>query len=168
MRGDQLIVLIVVPITVIILTFLLQRTTFGLAVRSSADNQNAAALAGIRVRSVSTQVWIIAGVLSAISGLLAPSILGYSAGNITESFGPGLLLPTLTAALVGGMTSFPLAMAGGVAVGVIETVVLANEDKGTGHAGDVHPPAAARARAGAGGVHRRLRVDPDATRPGRP
>ena len=130
-RGDQLIVLTVVPIVVIILTFLLQRTNFGLAVRSAADNQNAASLAGIKVRSVSTQVWIIAGVLSAISGLLAPSILGYSAGNITESFGPGLLLPTLTAALVGGMTSFPLAMVGGIAVGVIETVVLANEDKGT-------------------------------------
>ena len=130
-RGDQLIVLIVVPVVVIFLTFLLQRTNFGLAVRSAADNQSAASLAGIRVKSVSTQVWIIAGVLSAISGLLAPSILGYSAGNITESFGPGLLLPTLTAALVGGMTSFPLAMVGGIAVGVIETVVLANEDKGT-------------------------------------
>ena len=49
-RGDQLIVLTVVPIVVIVLTFLLQRTNFGLAVRSAADNQNAASLAGIKVQ----------------------------------------------------------------------------------------------------------------------
>ena len=101
--------------------------------------------------------------LSAISGAAGRRpILGYSAGNITESFGPGLLLPTLTAALVGGMTSFPLAMVGGVAVGVIETVVLANEDKGTVTLVMFILLLLLVLRPGAGGVDRRLGVDPDA------
>ena len=36
--------------------------SFGLAVRSAADNPSAASLSGIRVKAVSTQVWVLAGV----------------------------------------------------------------------------------------------------------
>ena len=46
LRGDQLVVLIAVPVLVLILGYLLQRTRFGLAVRSAADNPNAASLVG--------------------------------------------------------------------------------------------------------------------------
>src|SRR5262249_54827954 len=58
-RGDQLIVLVAVPLIVAVLAFLLQRTRFGLSVRSAADNPSAAALSGIRVKRVSTQVWVL-------------------------------------------------------------------------------------------------------------
>jgi ABC-type branched-subunit amino acid transport system permease subunit/ABC-type branched-subunit amino acid transport system ATPase component len=125
-RGDQLLVLIVVPVLVAVLGFLLQRTRFGLAVRSAADNPNAASLAGISVRAVSTQVWIVAGVLAAISALLIGPIQNLDAGNVQQALGPNLLLLALTAAMFGRLTSFPMALVGGVIVGVIDQLTLAN------------------------------------------
>jgi hypothetical protein len=70
-RGDQLLVLIAVPLIAAVFAFVMQRTKFGLSVRSAADNPSAASLAGIRVRAVSTQVWIVAGILASVSALLA-------------------------------------------------------------------------------------------------
>ena len=52
LRGEQVTVLIVVPFLVITLGYLLQRTRFGLAVRSAADNPGPAQLAGISIRSL--------------------------------------------------------------------------------------------------------------------
>ncbi len=56
--ASSCVVLIVVPLIVVVLAFLLQRTRFGLAVRSAADNPSAASLSGVRVKAVSTQVWV--------------------------------------------------------------------------------------------------------------
>ena len=125
-RGDQLMVLVTVPIFAAVLAFLLTKTRFGQAVRAAADNPNAASLAGISVRTVSTQVWVIAGVLSAVSAVLIGPIQGANAAEIGTSLGPGLLLRALAAAMVGRMASFPLAMAGGVGIGVVETLLKIN------------------------------------------
>jgi ABC-type branched-subunit amino acid transport system permease subunit/ABC-type branched-subunit amino acid transport system ATPase component len=125
-RGDQLVVLVAVPVLVVVLGYLLQRTRFGLAVRSAADNPNAASLSGISVRAVSTQVWVIAGVLSVVSALLIGPIQNLDAGSVQQALGPNLLLLALTAAMFGRMTSFPLALVGGVVVGVLDQLVLAN------------------------------------------
>ncbi len=132
-RGDQLLVLVAVPLIVVVLAFLLQRTRFGLSVRSAADNPGAASLSGIRVKTVSTQVWILAGVLASVSALLAGPVLNQRASDVAVALGPSLLLFALTAALVGGMTSFPLTMVGGVILGVIDVLVFANftEEPGT-------------------------------------
>jgi ABC-type branched-subunit amino acid transport system ATPase component/ABC-type branched-subunit amino acid transport system permease subunit len=132
-RGEQVLVLISVPILVAVLWYLLNHTKFGLGVRAAADNPNSASLSGIRVRAVSTQVWILAGVLSAIAAVLASPVLNLRSGSIGDNLGPGLLLPTLAAALFGGMVSFPLAMVGGLVMGVIYFVVTANTplDPGT-------------------------------------
>jgi ABC-type branched-subunit amino acid transport system ATPase component/ABC-type branched-subunit amino acid transport system permease subunit len=132
-RGDQLLVLVAVPLIAGALAMLLQRTRFGLSVRSSADNLNAASLSGIRVRAVSTQVWILAGVLASVSALLAGPVLNLRSSDVATALGPDLLLRALAAALVGRMVSFPLAMLGGVLLGVVDTVVLANSptDPGT-------------------------------------
>ncbi len=126
LRGDQLVVLIAVPVLVLMLGYLLQRTRFGLAVRSAADNPSAASLSGISVRSVSTQVWVIAGVLSVVSALLIGPIQNLDAGSVQQALGPNLLLLALTAAMFGRMTSFPLALVGGIVVGVLDQIVLAN------------------------------------------
>jgi len=131
-RGEQLVVLVAVPVLVGILAFLLQRTRFGLAVRSAADNPNGASLSGVRVKAVSTQVWVLAGTLAAVSALIAAPVLNQRTSDIQVALGPDLLLRGLAAALVGGMVSFPLAMVGGVLVGVIEGVVLANSGTSPG------------------------------------
>ena len=126
LRGDQLMVLITVPLISLALAYLLTRTRFGQAVRASADNPNAASLAGISVRAVSTQVWIIAGALSAVSAVLIGPIRGANAAEIGTSLGPSLLLRALAAAMVGRLTSFPLAMLGGIGIGVAEVLLKTN------------------------------------------
>jgi ABC-type branched-subunit amino acid transport system ATPase component/ABC-type branched-subunit amino acid transport system permease subunit len=125
-RGEQLVVLIAVPLIVVGLAFLLQRTRFGLSVRTAADNPSAASLSGVRVKAVSTQVWILAGTLAAFSAVIAAPVLNQRTSDISNALGPDLLLRGLVAALVGGMVSFPLAVLGGVAIGVIEVMVLTN------------------------------------------
>ena len=130
LRGEQVTVLIVVPFIVIVLGYLLQKTRFGLAVRSAADNPGAAQLAGISIRSVSTQVWLIAGVLAGVSTLLIGPIYQLDAGGVGSSLGPELLLFSLTAAMFGQLQSFPRALLGGIVIGIINRLVLANKGKG--------------------------------------
>ena len=125
-RGDQLSVLIVVPIVCLVLAWLLTRTKFGLNVRASADNPSAASLAGISVKKVSTQVWILAGVLSSLSAVLFGPLSSEQASAAGNSLGPTLLLKALAAGMVGRMQSFPLALAGGVGIGVVETIIKLN------------------------------------------
>ncbi|MFO1536562.1 MAG: ABC transporter permease subunit [Actinomycetota bacterium] len=125
-RGEQLVVLIAVPLIVVGLAVLLQRTRFGLSVRTAADNPSAASLSGVRVKAVSTQVWILAGTLAAVSAVIAAPELNQRTSDIANALGPDLLLRGLVAALVGGMVSFPLALLGGIALGVIEVMVLSN------------------------------------------
>lgn len=130
LRGEQLTVLIVVPVLVIILGFLLQRTRFGLAVRSAADNPSAAQLAGVSIRAVSTQVWFIAGLLTAVSTLLIGPIQNLDAAGVGSGLGPELLLFALTAAMFGGLQSFPACLWGGLIIGVINRLVLTNRQEG--------------------------------------
>jgi len=130
LRGEQVTVLIVVPFLVITLGYLLQRTRFGLAVRSAADNPGAAQLAGISIRAVSTQVWFIAGVLAGVSTLLIGPVKQLDAGGVGSSLGPELLLFSLTAAMFGKLQSFPRALLGGIFIGIINRLVLANKGKG--------------------------------------
>jgi ABC-type branched-subunit amino acid transport system ATPase component/ABC-type branched-subunit amino acid transport system permease subunit len=127
-RGDQLSVLIVVPIVCAILAYLLTRTKFGLSVRAAADNSSAASLAGISVKKVSTQVWVLAGVLSSISAILFGPLSSEQASAAGNSIGPSLLLKALAAGMVGRMQSFPLALAGGIGIGVVETIIKLNSD----------------------------------------
>ena len=130
LRGEQITVLIVVPILVIVLGYLLQKTRFGLAVRSAADNPGAAQLAGLSIRAVSTQVWFIAGVLAGISTLLIGPVQQLDAGGVGSSLGPELLLFSLTAAMFGQLQSFPRALGGGILIGIVNRLVLANKGKG--------------------------------------
>lgn len=125
-RGDQLMVLITVPIITILLAILLTRTRFGQAVRASADNPNAASLSGISVKRVSTQVWVLAGAISAVSAVLYGPLTAVKPGAEGDTLGPPLLLRALAAAMVGRLTSFPLAMAGGIAIGIVEVLIKLN------------------------------------------
>ena len=125
-RGDQLSVLIVVPIVCAVLAFLLTRTKFGLSVRAAADNPSAASLAGISVKKVSTQVWVLAGVLSSLSAILFGPLTSEQASPASNSLGTSLLLKALAAGMVGRMQSFPLALAGGIGIGVVEMVIKLN------------------------------------------
>ena len=130
-RGAQLLVLIAVPLIVAGLAYLLRSTKLGMSIRATADNPSAASLGGISVRNVSTQVWIIAGVLSAVSAMLIAPVQLLDAGSVQRALGPQLLLLALAAALFGRLRSFPMTLVGGVIVGVLDRMVTQNWGSGT-------------------------------------
>ena len=79
------------------------------AIRASSANAERAMLLGIPVRRLSTVVWSMAAVLSALSAMLAAPLVG-SGSSFTS--GPALLLPALAAAVLARMESLPRRDAG--------------------------------------------------------
>lgn len=119
-NANSLIIPVWVAGIVIALGIFFRFTDVGLAVRGSAENADRAALLGVPVKRVSTVVWAIAGVLSAISMFLRIPIIGLPVGVL---IGPEVLLYGLAAAVIAKMESFGTAVVAGVALGVMEQTV---------------------------------------------
>ena len=124
LTGDYTATLILAPVAVGALAYFLGRTRSGLRVRATAANRDAARLAGIPALRTSRIVWALAGLLAAMTAILAAPSKG---PGFAAALGPGLLLRGLAPALVAKMRSLPVALAVGVALGVIEQVVFWNQ-----------------------------------------
>jgi ABC-type branched-subunit amino acid transport system ATPase component/ABC-type branched-subunit amino acid transport system permease subunit len=124
--SPQLMVLAFVPAVITGLALFLNRTAFGIAIRAAADNQDRAQLGGIPIKRVSTVVWAVAGGMAALTVILLDPLRSTLVGFPSPSIGPSLLLRALAAALIGRLVSLPMALAGGLFVGVLEAVVFAN------------------------------------------
>lgn len=121
LRGGEVAILLIVPIIALALAAFFRFTAFGHAIRAAAENPDAARLAGISVKRMSTIVWVIAGLLAAVTGILiAPLRPIFSVG----SAGPSILVRALGASLIGGMTNLPIAFGAGVAIGIVEAVAF--------------------------------------------
>ncbi len=130
--GEHILLVAVVPVVILALGFFINRTWYGVAIRASAENSDRAELVGISTKRISTIVWVIAGILSTLTAVLLDPVRGTVVGVPDAALGPGLLLRALAAALVGGSTSLPLALAGGVGIGIVEAICFANfADPGT-------------------------------------
>lgn len=93
-----------------------KRTLFGLGVLASAQDITALKLMGLPFKAVSAFTWAAGGVLAALAGIiLAPTI-----GAFHPFFMTLIFIPSLAAALVGGLTSLPGALLGGVVVGIAQ------------------------------------------------
>jgi ABC-type branched-subunit amino acid transport system ATPase component/ABC-type branched-subunit amino acid transport system permease subunit len=121
--GPQLLVLIIVPIVVVFLWWLLGHTRFADSVRASATNSDLARLTGISPKLMSTAIWTVAGFLSTVAVILFATQQG---STELVTVGPDTLLAALTAALIGGMKSFPRAAIGGIAIGILRQVLFYN------------------------------------------
>jgi ABC-type branched-subunit amino acid transport system ATPase component/ABC-type branched-subunit amino acid transport system permease subunit len=127
LTSGPLLILIAVPLVTAALVAFFRFTTTGLASRATAENEDAAALAGVRVRRVTSVVWTLAGLLAGATAVLTGPTRPLANG---AALGPELLLRALAAAVIGGLDSLPAAFAGGVAIGVIETLVQWNYPTG--------------------------------------
>jgi ABC-type branched-subunit amino acid transport system ATPase component/ABC-type branched-subunit amino acid transport system permease subunit len=123
----QLLIAIVVPLSVIGLTWFLRRSRIGRASRASAENAEAAQLAGVPTSRVAFVVWSLAGLLAGLGAILIGPTRPLT---ITAALGPSLLLRALGAAMIGGLASFGWTFAGGIAIGVIEALILFNYPTG--------------------------------------
>jgi ABC-type branched-subunit amino acid transport system ATPase component/ABC-type branched-subunit amino acid transport system permease subunit len=123
-RGSDISILIIVPITLIALTWFLDRTTLGRTVKACASNPRLARLSSISPKMVSTMVWALAGALSSLSVILIAGQSG-AAGDLT-TLGPQTLSLALVAAVIGGMTSFRRTIIAAVVIGVAQSIVNFN------------------------------------------
>jgi branched-chain amino acid transport system permease protein len=119
--GDFVVAAVVTAVISAALAAFFRFTDMGIAVRASAENGERAALLGIPVRRVSTVVWIIAAVLSAVAVFLRAPMVGLTLGS---SIGPSVLLYGLAAAVVARMDSLPLCVVAGMGIGIIDQSAL--------------------------------------------
>ena len=111
------------PLVVLAVGMFLKFTRYGMGIRAAAANPEAARMAGVFSSRMSSIAWGIAGAIAAFSAILTQPTQGFSA---PDSFGPRLLLIAMTGAVLGKMQSLPKALFAGVAVGVIEQLLLWN------------------------------------------
>jgi ABC-type branched-subunit amino acid transport system ATPase component/ABC-type branched-subunit amino acid transport system permease subunit len=126
LSGEHFMILAFVPACIVGLMLFLNRTPYGIAIRAAAEHPDRAELAGISTKRVSTLVWVLAGVLATLTAVLINPVRGTIVGVPSTALGPSLLLRALAAALVGGLTSVSWALAGGVAIGIVEAVMFVN------------------------------------------
>ncbi len=94
-------------------------TRFGVATRAAAGNEKGAVLLGYSPQRLAAINWVIASVL----GTLAVIVVGPIQGTITPVGLTALIVPALAAALIGGLRSIPIAVAGGLGLGAVQTLL---------------------------------------------
>ena len=96
-------------------------TDVGIAVRAAAENGERASLLGIPVARVSTIVWVLAALMSAVAVFLRAPMTGLTLGS---SIGPSVLLYGLAAAVIARMESLPVCVVAGMAIGIADQSAL--------------------------------------------
>ncbi len=95
-------------------------TKLGLAMRAAALRPAAASLTGVRVETMLAVGWGLAAVLGAVAGLMAePSNL-----FLDPAFMQSILAYAFAAAALGGLESPVGAVVGGIAIGVLQSMVI--------------------------------------------
>lgn len=109
----------VVSLVVMTGFFLLFRfTKLGVAMRAVAENRVAARLMGIPTDRILSLTWGLGGVLAATAGILIAPVTNLDINMMSE-----MQIKAFTAAVLGGFTSLPGAVVGGLTLGVLENVV---------------------------------------------
>jgi len=116
--ADRLYLLGAAVILAALLTWLYQRTGFGLATRAAAESERAASLLGISPDRIAAVNWALGCVLAALAGVLIAPISGLNVNALTF-----IVLPALAAALVGSFSSFALTAMAGVLLGIGQSLV---------------------------------------------
>jgi branched-chain amino acid transport system permease protein len=107
-------VVIAVVITVALFTFF-KVSKYGQAIIAACENPKGASIVGISVTNVFAGIWIVSAVIAAISAILMAPV-------VTLSPDMGLIgIKGFCAAVLGGFTSLPGAIVGGIVLGLIET-----------------------------------------------
>ena len=96
----------------------LRRSNTGLNMRALADNRDHAALLGIPIVRTETLAWGISGALAGFTGLIFGSLVRLEPTVITF-----MVIPATAAAICGRLTSLPLTLAGGLFIGVAESML---------------------------------------------
>jgi branched-chain amino acid transport system permease protein len=110
-------VLATAALSLLLLYVFFDRTILGKALRASSVNPVAARLMGIKIRRMALLAFTLSAGLSALAGIVI-----VPATFMTYDRGLTLSLKGFVAAVMGDLTSVPMAVVGGLFLGVIETL----------------------------------------------
>ena len=111
---EDLIAAVIAAALVAALSVFFQKTATGRALRAVADDHQAAQSIGIPLNRIWVIVWCVAGVVALVAGMIWGSKLGVQFSLST------IALRALPVIILGGLTSVPGAIIGGLIIGVGE------------------------------------------------
>jgi branched-chain amino acid transport system permease protein len=126
LAPKQLLILVVAGLAMLGLLLLVHRTRLGRAMRAVSENPKIASLMGVNPDQIITATFILGAALAAIAGVLVA--MNYNIVHFTMGFLLGL--KAFTAAVLGGIGNLAGAVAGGLLLGIIESL-------GAGYVGDL-------------------------------
>jgi branched-chain amino acid transport system permease protein len=115
---DRFILAGVVLAVAIALAVLYRFSRFGLATRAASENELSALLSGLSANELSMVNTLLASVVAGAVGVLAASITQLDAVSL-----PLQVVPALAAALLARLTSFSIACAAGLGIGIINSLI---------------------------------------------
>lgn len=119
-RRHDLVIFAAALVLSLSLFAVLKFTKIGTAMRAAAQNKLAARLMGIPVDRISTLSWGIGGFLGAVAGVLIAPITFLDLNVMIF-----VMIKGFAAAVLGGFTSLPGAIVGGLIVGLFESLLIA-------------------------------------------
>ena len=111
---EDLYAALIAAVLVAALSLFFQKTATGRALRAVADDHQAAQSIGIPLNRIWVIVWCVAGVVALVAGMIWGSKLGVQFSLTTVA------LRALPVVILGGLTSVPGAIVGGLIIGVGE------------------------------------------------
>jgi branched-chain amino acid transport system permease protein len=118
-RTVALVIFAVSMLIVVGLTWLINRTPFGKALRAVAEDATTASLLGINTDRYILLTFFLSGFLGGVAGTL----VGSSVSIAGPYFGIGFGLKGLAVIVLGGLGDIPGAVVGGLFIGVAEALV---------------------------------------------
>jgi branched-chain amino acid transport system permease protein len=122
----QLMILGLTAVALAVLSWLVNRTKLGRAMRATAENPRVASLMGVKPDVVISATFVIGAVLATIAGVMWA--MNYGTAHHAMGFLPGL--KAFTAAVFGGIGNLAGAVVGGLLLGLIESI-------GSGYLGEL-------------------------------
>jgi branched-chain amino acid transport system permease protein len=113
-NKEDLYAALIAAVLVTMLSVFFQKTATGRALRAVADDHQAAQSIGIPLNRIWVIVWSVAGVVALVAGMIWGSKLGVQFSLTTVA------LRALPVVILGGLTSVPGAIIGGLIIGVGE------------------------------------------------
>jgi branched-chain amino acid transport system permease protein len=113
-NKEDLYAALIAAVLVAALSVFFQKTATGRALRAVADDHQAAQSIGIPLNRIWVIVWFVAGIVALVAGMIWGSKLGVQFSLTTVA------LRALPVVILGGLTSVPGAIIGGLIIGVGE------------------------------------------------
>jgi branched-chain amino acid transport system permease protein len=120
LSATRALVIVLAIVLMVVLQYLVRRTSLGRAMRAVAIDREAAAMMGVDVDRIIVATFFIGSALAGAAGVLSGIVfiqvwhfMGFTAG-----------LKGFTAAVIGGIGSIPGAMLGGFLLGIVESFAV--------------------------------------------